>query len=240
LLPQQYEGETYLTVQSVAKMIKTVKAVSLFSGCGGSDCALQAMGFNVVWANDIWEEATLTYQDNLPDAKVTCGDIRDYKTFPSAQLLVGCYPCQGFTQGGRRKWGESLNFLYQEFDRVLRVIRPKAFIVENVNGMTYGQNSELLNNQLRRYRSAGYRVKWQTLNAQDFGVAQHRKRVFLVGVSSDVDFDYLFPAPTHGEQASLPYASQRNALEGLPDWPEGEFNEESFHWYYLSRNRRRE
>jgi DNA (cytosine-5)-methyltransferase 1 len=217
---------------------KKIKAVSLFSGCGGSDFALQSLGYDVVWANDVWQEATLTYKDNLPHAKVECGDIRDFDHFPSAELLVGCYPCQGFTQGGRRKWGEALNFLYQEFDRVLRLVRPSAFIVENVNGMTYGQNSELLRNQLTRYRLAGYHVKWQTLNAQEFGVAQHRKRVFLVGVRSDMDFDYEFPQPTHGPAAGIPFVSQRNVLSGLPDWPDGEFNKEPFHWYYMSRNRR--
>jgi DNA (cytosine-5)-methyltransferase 1 len=103
------------------------------------------------------------------------GDIASFKKFPQAQLLVGCYPCQGYSQGGKRSWGDSINFLYREFDRVLRKVKPKAFIVENVNGMAFGESRTLLENQLRRYRSAGYRVKWTVLNARDFGVAQNRK-----------------------------------------------------------------
>ncbi|MHB1865764.1 MAG: DNA cytosine methyltransferase [Acidobacteriaceae bacterium] len=215
-----------------------IKTISLFSGCGGSDLALAESGFDIVWANDIWEPACLTYRDNIPGAKIECGDISDFDNFPHADLLVGCYPCQGFTQGGRRDWGESVNFLYQHYDRVLRQTKPMAFVVENVNGMTFGQNRRLLNNQLYRYRFAGYRVKWQVLNAQDYGVAQSRRRVFIVGVRSDLNYDYSFPSPTHGVGPTRS-VSQQDVLGGFPDWPAGEFNDEPFHWYYMSRNRRR-
>ena len=217
-----------------------IKAISLFSGCGGSDIALHELGVKITLANDIWESACLTYADNVPDSRIQCGDVRDLTTFPSADLLVGCYPCQGFTQGGKRDWQAPINFLYQQFDRALRVIHPKAFIVENVGGMAFGENKKLLENQLTRYRMAGYKVKWSVLEAQNFGVPQLRKRVFIVGISSDLDgADYQFPAPTHGAGGKK-FKSQRQALRGLPMWPEGEFNDEPFHWYYLSRNRRRE
>jgi DNA (cytosine-5)-methyltransferase 1 len=221
-------------------MSQTIKAISLFSGCGGSDMALSELGVDIVWANDICEAACQTYKDNIPSAKIEHGDIADFNDFPSADLLIGCYPCQGFTQGGRRDWGDSINFLYRHFDRVLRLTKPNAFVVENVNGMAYGPNQNLLANQLCRYRSAGYRVKWKVLNAQDYGVAQSRRRVFIVGVRSDIAYDYTFPEPTHGPDSHRPYISQRKVLKGLPDWPTGDFNEEPFHWYYLSRNRRRE
>ena len=215
------------------------KAISLFSGCGGSDYALQKLGYNVVWANDIWQTACDTYKENLRDAKIECGDIRDFDTFPTADLLVGCYPCQGYTQGGKRKWKtDDRNYLYRQFDRVLREVLPKAFVVENVNGMVFGENRDLLSNQLTRYRAAGYRVKWSVLNAKDYGVAQNRRRVFLVGVRSDQSFEYKFPKPTHGPGTQKKYVSQRDAIEGFPRWPEGEFNTEPFHWYYLSRKRR--
>src|ERR1041385_8092014 len=137
--------------------MKPIRTISLFSGCGGSDLALKRLGYKVVWANDISEIACETYSDNVGDV-IECGDISGFSKFPDAEFLVGCYPCQGFTQGGRRDWGESINFLYQQFDRVLRVVSPKAFVVENVNGMAFGESRRLLNNQLCRYRLAGYRV----------------------------------------------------------------------------------
>jgi DNA (cytosine-5)-methyltransferase 1 len=214
-------------------------AISLFSGCGGSDYALEKLGYNIVWANDIWQTACDTYQGNLENPEIQCGDLRDFQRFRPADLLVGCYPCQGYTQGGKRNWkGDDRNYLYREFDRVLRHVLPKAFVVENVNGMVFGENQDLLNNQLTRYRMAGYRVKWAVLNAKDYGVAQNRRRVFLVGVRSDQKFEYEFPTPSHGPGRRNPYVSQKIAIGSLPKWPEGEFNTEPFHWYYLSRKRR--
>ena len=214
-------------------------AISLFSGCGGSDYALEELGFDVIWANDIWQAACDTYKDNLKNSNIVCGDIRDFEEFKKADLLVGCYPCQGYTQGGKRNWkNDDRNYLYREFDRVLRRVLPKAFIVENVNGMVFGENHALLMNQLVRYRMAGYKVKWSVLNAKCYGVPQNRQRVFLVGVRSDQGFEYSFPKPTNGPGSGRAFASQRDAIFCFPRWPEGDFNTEPFHWYYLSRKRR--
>jgi DNA (cytosine-5)-methyltransferase 1 len=213
--------------------MRQIRTISLFSGCGGSDVALRQLGYRIVWANDLSESAASTYRDNFGPT-INQGDIRDFGHFPDAELLVGCYPCQGFTQGGRRNPADSINFLYQQFDRVLRRVQPSAFIVENVNGMAYGRNQELLRNQLCRYRLAGYRVGWQVLDAQNYGVAQCRRRVFIVGISSKLKYPYLFP-----QKIGLA-RTQRDVLTGFPEWPEGEFNDEPFHWYYLSRNRRHE
>ncbi len=220
-------------------MVRLVRTISLFSGCGGSDLALRSRGYRIVWANDIWDIACRTYEDNL-DSVILCGDIADFENFPQADFLVGCYPCKGFTQGGRRTPTDSVNFWYRHFDRVLRQVQPKAFVVENVNGMAYGANRSLLHNQLCRYRLAGYRVKWKALNAQDYGVAQSRRRLFIVGVRSDLEYKYEFPAPLCGGPNGDRRFSQMEALRGMPDWPVGEFNDEPFHWYYLSRNRRRD
>jgi DNA (cytosine-5)-methyltransferase 1 len=215
------------------------RAISLFSGCGGSDYALQELGVEIVWANDIWQTACDTYKANLRKPTIECGDIRQFHRFPTADLLVGCYPCQGYTQGGKREWKrDDRNYLYREFDRVLRIVLPKAFVVENVNGMVFGENHDLLFNQLVRYRMAGYRVNWAVLNAKSFGLAQNRTRVFLVGVRSDCVVEYAFPKPTHGPGAPAAYASQKSVIRSMPKWPAGDFNEEPFHWYYLSRNRR--
>lgn len=216
-----------------------VRAVSLFSGCGGSDLGLHRAGFEVVMANDILAYAKDVYEANLPQTDYVLGDVREIEQFPSAQLLVGCYPCQGYSQGGARKADRGINYLFTEFGRALRTIRPKAFIVENVSGLIRADNAPLFQRQIRNFRQAGYRVTWKLLNAADFGVAQDRARVLIVGLRSDLGLTYEFPAPTHGPHAALPYRTIREALAGLPEWPEGEFNAEPFHWYYLSRNRRR-
>lgn len=212
-------------------------AVSLFSGCGGSDTGIHNAGFEVVMANDIIPYAKDLYLSNLPETDYVLKDIRKIEHFPKSDLLVGCYPCQGFSQGGSRVADKKVNYLYQEFARALNYIKPKAFIVENVSGMVRKTYAHLLKDQIKVFSEAGYEVKYDVLNAADFGVAQNRKRIFIVGIRSDIDFNFSFPVATHGIDEKQ-FNTIKNALQGFPDWPAGEYFDESFHWYYMSRNRR--
>src|SRR5699024_1891932 len=125
--------------------------------------------------------------------------VQEIESFPKADLLVGCYPCQGYSQGGARQSSRSINYLFTEFGRALRQIRPKAFIVENVSGLMRSDNQALFQRQIRNFRAAGYRVKPKLLNAAEYGVPQERKRILIVGIRSDLDVQYEFPMPTHGE-----------------------------------------
>ena len=215
------------------------KAVSLFSGCGGSDAGLIEAGFEIAFANDISPYAKEVYEANLPETDYKCDDIANVRSFPAADLLVGCYPCQGFSQGGARDSDRRINYLYRDFDRALRKIRPKAFIAENVAGMRRSDFSHLLRNQIVRFRMAGYRVKYKVLNAVNYGVAQERARIFIVGIRSDLDATYSFPQPEFTRRGKKMFRTIREALEGMPAWPEGDFCDDDFHWYYMSRNRRR-
>lgn len=214
-------------------------AVSLFSGCGGSDAGVISAGFDVLMANDLLPYARDVYLANHPPTDYLLQDVATIKSFPAADLLVGCYPCQGFSQGGLRDPSNKLNTLYVEFARALRRIKPKAFIVENVSGMVRKNFVHLLQDQLKLFKRAGYRVKADVLNAVDFGVPQERKRIFIVGIRSDLGMEYKFPRPTHGE-GLMPYATIEDAIGDLPLWPEGEFYDRDFHWYYMSRNRRQD
>lgn len=209
--------------------------VSLFTGCGGSDAGLIAAGFEVIFATDISTYARDVYDANLPQTDYQCADIRTIASFPQADLLVGCYPCQGFSQGGARVSDKKVNYLYRHFDRALRDIRPLAFVVENVPGMQRSDFSHLLKNQLVRFRLAGYSVDYRVLDAACFGVPQHRKRIFIVGTRSDLGIQFAFPEPTHADPE---FITVKDALAGMPDWPEGEYLDDEFHWHYMSRNRR--
>ena len=200
--------------------------VSLFSGCGGSDAGVLKAGFDVLMANHILTDYVL-------------GDVSTIESFPSAELLVGCYPCQGFSQGGVRKADRKINTLYLEFARALRIVKPKAFIVENVSGMLRSNFEHLLKDQFKVFEEAGYRVKSKILNASHFGVAQDRKRIFIVGIHERFGVDFSFPVATHGEGLKR-VTTIRDAIGSLPEWPVGEFYDADFHWYYLSRNRRQD
>lgn len=218
-------------------------AVSLFSGCGGSDAGVIAAGFDVIMANDILAYAKDVYLANFPETDYRLANVCSVTDFPAADLLVGCYPCQGFSQGGAREAGRKINTLYLEFARALNTIQPKAFIAENVSGLRRSTYRHLLEDQLKQFSEAGehgYDVYWKQLNAHDYGVAQERKRLVIVGIRKDIGVPFEFPAPTHGPESTQPYFNIGQALEGLEDWPTGEFCEDVFHWYYLSRNRRRD
>lgn len=219
-------------------------AVSLFSGCGGSDAGLAAAGFDVLMANDVLAYARDVYLANMAETDFILGDVTKIKSFPKADLLVGCYPCQGFSQAGARDPSRKINFLYKEFVRALRQIKPKAFIVENVSGMVRDDNLQLFRNQITRFRMSGYCVEAGIVDAREFGVPQERRRLFFVGVRSDLGVRYTFPEAAYRYDmtgdASLPECPTiGDAIGHMPVWPDGEFDTQPFHWYYLSRNRYR-
>jgi DNA (cytosine-5)-methyltransferase 1 len=213
-------------------------AISLFAGCGGSDLGMRSAGIETIWANEKSESACELYERITSSNVMHPGDICGMQKFPKADILAGCYPCQGYSQGGRRDDTDNINYLYREYDRALRSIKPLAFIVENVDGMRFAQNNHLLNNQLSRFRLAGYRVAWKVVNAKDYGLAQDRRRLLIVGIRTSENRRFCFPNPTHGPDL-IPYVTLRDAIWGLRKAPPGSFNEQPLHWYYLSRNRRR-
>lgn len=223
--------------------MKKPTAISLFTGCGGSDAGLIKAGFDVVMANDILPYARDVYEANLPETDYRLGDIAEIDKFPKADLLAGCYPCQGFSVGGVRDPDRQINYLYREFDRALRRIKPKAFIVENVSGMRRSNNQHLAVNQLTRFRMAGYKVSWAILDAREYGLAQERTRMFFVGIRSDLGLRYEFPEPSHSLSGDhlvgrKPCPTIRDMIGDLPEWPdEAEYDTQPFHWYYLSRDR---
>lgn len=230
--------------------MRRLTAISLFSGCGGFDYGASLAGVDFLWANDIDRVAASAYRSLLPDVEFRLGDVRDVERFPTADVLVGCYPCTGFSIAARRKWKSrtsrdltkiSGNFLYLEFMRVLSQTAPRYFFVENVRGMVSAEQGWFFNEQLSGFRDAGYSVHSATLYAPDYGLAQSRTRVFIVGIRNDLvrDFSYVFTPPTHGANAGIPYRTLRDAIGDMPLWPEGEFLTQKFHGHYLTRNRKR-
>jgi len=203
-----------------------MKVISLFSGAGGMDLGFLKAGFEVVWANDIWEDAVTTYRLNLGD-HIFSADIAGIpsREIPDADVLIGGFPCQGFSVANRnRHSGDLRNSLYLEYRRVLREKQPKFFIAENVKGLLSLDGGAVFRTILGDFREAGYRVTAEVLNAADYGVPQKRERVFLFGVRSDVSLNSIFPPrPTHAphrvaEMAGLlPWISIGQALSGLPE-----------------------
>lgn len=230
-----------------------ITAVSLFSGCGGFDWGAQQAGVKILWANDVdWAAATV-YEHLFPDVDFHKADIRKIENFPKADILIGCYPCTGFSMGARRRApgqedardlkSNDNNFLYQEFLRALKQVQPKYLFVENVSGMVSADDGWFLDQQIQGFDDAGYIVKKEYLVAADFGVPQQRKRLFLAGVRKDIaqqyQFEYQFPKPTHGGPGQPKYVSLRRAIGHMPAWPTGEFDESAYPGHYLTRRRKK-
>lgn len=230
--------------------LRRIQAVSLFSGCGGFDYGATQAGLDIIWANDKDRYTYDAYQSILPNVPLVIKDVREIESFPSAEILVGCYPCTGFSVAARRRWKTREerdlmqvegNFLYKEYLRALKQIKPKYFFVENVMGMKSAMDGWFFKQQLDGFKELGYTPTAKLLHAIDYGLPQDRKRVFIVGVRNDIakDFTYQFPEPTHGP-GKLSYRTLRDAIFDMPRWPVGEFDDSCFHGHYLTRNRKRQ
>lgn len=214
-----------------------MKVVSLFSGCGGTDLGFERAGFQLIWANDIDKDACNSYAANFWVPPNT-GDVKKVTSFPKSDVLVGCYPCQGFSIYGNRNENDPRNFLYMEFVRALHNIKPRYFVAENVKGLLFGYGSNLLKDMIVRYKKEGYDVTYKLVNAKEYGIPQDRERVFIVGTRTDLHEEYLFPEQTHGPGLK-PYATLNSAIGDLPKPKKGEVFEGSFSSHYMSRNRKR-
>lgn len=201
-----------------------MRVISLFSGAGGLDLGLIQAGHEIVWANDIDKDAVATYRRNIGD-HVVCADISELKDeeIPTADAVVGGFPCQGFSLANRLRSGDDeRNKLYLQFLRVVKVSKPKYFLAENVRGILSLEGGQALRKIVRDFMSAGYRVKYRLFNAADFGVPQTRMRVIIAGTRSDlpVESDYQFPEPSHAkkpESGLQEWVSISKAIERVPD-----------------------
>ena len=229
-----------------------LKAISLFSGCGGVDFALHDLGIDVVFANDVIPETKDTFAKYFPHTDFHLKDVRKLEKFPTVDIVTGGYPCQSFSMGGNRNpEKDPRTFLFKEFARVVDQSSPKFFIAENVSGLKQIQDGKWLNLQLETFNKIGgfgYNISMSMVNARDYGVPQKRKRVLIVGVRKDLGLHYHFPEPTHSknpEKTGLKkFASHGDAIRHLPLDAKGEFYERphdpegNFSWYYMSRNRK--
>lgn len=199
-----------------------MRVVSLFSGAGGLDLGFTMAGHEIVWANDIYEDAVKTYRRNLGD-HIVCKDIAlvDAADIPNCDIIIGGFPCQGFSVANvKRHVDDERNVLYKQLIRIIEAKKPKFFLAENVKGLTNLAKGAVFQMILSDFRALGYQVDSRILNAADFGVPQTRQRVIIVGVRNDVDFTYDFPCPTHSKTGAdgLPkWVSVSKALAGIPD-----------------------
>jgi len=203
------------------------------------DLGFEQAGHRAIWANDTDKTACETYAKNF-STKPLRKDIRKVKDFPYADVVIGGYPCQGFSLAGNRDAFDNRNYMYLEFARVLETVKPKIFVAENVKGVIvpFKTSATALDLMEQKFASCSYRVTSQILNAKDYGVPQDRERVFIVGVREDLGKEYAFPKKTHGKHPLKPYKTLQKAIGDLPEPQKGEYYDHTgFSSRYMSRNR---
>lgn len=204
-----------------------LRAIDLFCGAGGLSEGFRAAGYDVSFALDFDEDSCATYRRNHRDARVECASITDFTPEDIERLaggkvdvVLGGPSCQSFSTHGRRTgWvasGDPRNDLWEQMFKVVAHLRPKAFLMENVPGMVYFKSGSFGDKILKRFTVEGYTVRREILLAADWGVPQRRRRLFIVGVLGDNEFE--FPEPTHlggWRRDSLEMWEQKRIERGL-------------------------
>lgn len=223
--------------------MQSPRYISLFSGGFGLDLGLQAEGLELVACLEISQTMRETIRRNRPFVRIigegkndANGDLFAIPTSHilkeaglsqgEVDLVVGGPPCQSFSILGKRQGLKDVRgHLIIEFVRVVRDIRPKGFLLENVTGFIFAERGALYKLVLKEFVEAGYRIFARILNAVDFGVPQYRKRIFLFGVRSDMpNIPFLWPYPTHRPRSPWPelfndlptYRIVRDVLYDIP------------------------
>lgn len=174
-------------------MARVFTVVDLFAGAGGLSLGFKLAGFQIVGSYDNWQAAVDTYRANFDEPAHLTPITRDLD-LPEAAVIIGGPPCQGFSSAGMRRSSDDRNTLVGEFAHLVARRRPIAFVFENVEGFLTGARGHWLLELLDPLIDAGYRIHVRKVNAANYGVPQHRKRVICIG---GLGWDPSFAEPTH-------------------------------------------
>lgn len=196
--------------------------ISTFAGAGGSSLGYSMAGYRELLAVEWDDNAVETFRLNFPDVPVYHGDICKLSVEECMRLagltgpgeldvLDGSPPCQGFSTAGKRDFGDDRNQLFRQYVRLLRGLRPKVFVMENVSGMVKGIMKIIFADIMRELKASGYIVSARLLNAMYFNVPQSRERMIFIGVRDDLGI-----VPSHPGAESRPICALC-ATEGTTD-----------------------
>lgn len=215
---------------------QTYTVASLFCGAGGLDMGFENKGFHTIWANDFDRDSCETYK-SWSDAEIVCGKIEDIdnKTIPKTDIILGGFPCQGFSLSGPRKINDSRNILYKHFVKLVEEKQPHCFVAENVKGLLTLGNGAIFEAIVEDFSSKGYTVFYKLLNASDYGVPQDRQRVILVGFRKKLRINKFNYPETLKQKVSL-----RDVLQNMPEAEAEDVCSAAYSSRYMSRNRKRD
>ena len=196
--------------------------LDLFCGAGGLSKGFEWANYKIIAANDNYAAACLTYKKNNQKTVLVEGDITkqeikdklfDVITGGKIDIIVGGPPCQGFSYAGKRVTDDPRNFLYKEFIEIVKKIKPKVVLMENVEGILTSNNGETYKSIQENFEKLGYKLYGKKIYAAEYGIPQKRKRVVIIGVKKG-DPKKLFPKPVITDKNK--YTSVEDAIKGLP------------------------
>ena len=198
-----------------------LRVIDLFCGCGGLAWGFKAAGFDTVAAVDIDRDSVETFRLNV-DSAAKHEDIKilnRHRLWPTADVVVGGPPCQGFSQLGDRDPEDPRNNLWREYVQVLDHSRAEFFVMENVPQLLKSPQFQLFLAEVNR-PPRSFKIASAILSAADFGVPQLRNRAIVFGWKRAQP---TLPVPLFGPKSasSRPYLTVRSALGGLPREPDG-------------------
>lgn len=167
---------------------KSFTYVSLFSGIGGFEQALNKFESTCVFASEFDKYAQQSYTALYGDDNLH-GDITkiDEKDVPECDLLVGGFPCQAFSVAGKRKgFSDARGTLFFDIARIANEKKPKTLLLENVKGLVNHDKGNTLDTMIRILNDIGYVIDFSVLNSKYFGVPQNRERIFIVAIREDL------------------------------------------------------
>jgi len=179
----------------------SLRAIELFTGCGGMSLGLKKAGFDIVYANEINPDAVKTYRKNFPEVFVQQEDIKKVnpvllkKKIGKIDLIAAGTPCQGFSMAGPRNPNDPRNKLFLQLLKFVDTFKPKMFVMENVPGILTMDNGNVIKRIENSFSKIGYIIQYKILFASEFGVPQERKRIFVVGTREKILPEKLFPIP---------------------------------------------
>lgn len=174
--------------------------IEVCAGCGGLSTGFLDAGFTPILLNEIDSTCCETLRKNHPEATVSCEDMQSIHLNEydgKVDVLMGGVPCQAFSQAGeRRGFEDPRGQLILDFNRLILECNPKIILVENVKGLTTHNGGDTLTSVLSLFENGGlYKMYHKILNANDYGVAQKRERVIIIGVRSDIAIPFEYPEP---------------------------------------------
>ncbi|EGO8601530.1 DNA (cytosine-5-)-methyltransferase, partial [Enterococcus faecalis] len=225
----------YQIAKSIKKHIDVKNSLDLFSGAGGMTNGFKQADYYSVLMNDIDEAALITAKVNYPQSTAFLGDLTikanrnyiiNFAINNNVDIINGGPPCQGFSMAGFRNSNDPRSKLIYDYVAVLKEVKPKVFVFENVQGLLSHNKGKTFKNLLQLFLEVGYVVEARLMDFSDYGVPQKRKRVIIIGVRNDLE---ILPLKLFPKPITTPKEDKISVFDAIGDLEEVPLDEKSFY-----------